>query len=124
MNPGPETDALVAEKVMEWKRIQFTTITGFQRVGKVDGWEADPPYKDFYGVEQVQVWPAPPFSTDIRAAMEVVGKMRTTHGFGTFTLEQNKSGDWSVGGWGFFPTIYEDTAPMAICVAALKACDE
>lgn len=110
---GVELDALVAEKVFGWRRATY-------------GW-IDPDRGPY-------IEPAP-FSTSIASAWLVVEKMRE-RGFGLILNEtpgqyraafwryDGKDG-WSIDAWVRSPsptvTVWAETAPLAICLAALKA---
>jgi hypothetical protein len=103
MQPGRELDALVAERVMGW--------TDFWRRGEhiLYGY---PPVERSMGID-AERHPVPHYSTDITAAWELVEKFRLT------------VTPWSTQGWiatvepgeGWYSPA--DTAPHAICLAAL-----
>lgn len=107
MNPGRELDALVAEKVL-----------GYRLVG--DGQMEIPPTRGLR--------PIPSYSEDVAAAWEVVEKLKEL-------APPTANPEIEITAWrghvrvdllGFgydFPVIEEmaDTAPHAICLAALKA---
>ena len=97
MNAGRELDALVAEKVMGWTNVRFI-CHGLSLRGEVDG---EPSEK------------VPFYSVDIDAAWDVVEKIGTS-----FTLERYNR--WYVE-FGDRYSAAADTAPHAICLAALKA---
>lgn len=107
LKPGRELDALVAEKVMGWKR----SLTGF--------WF--PP--DLHPNANIIGHEIPHYSTDTGAAWEVVEK------FPHFYLFRWIAGGPMPGQWEcrFSDTddgtkiVWADTAPHAICLAALKA---
>jgi hypothetical protein len=115
MEAGRELDALVAEKVMGIKAYRvnqdmevFTNRRQF--LDKGDYWYT--PSKD-------ATHALPYYSTDIAAAWLVVEKMRGPD----FRL--NKDGDWVCCFGGTITFCGEgDTAPLAICLAALKAVSE
>lgn len=120
LEAGPELDALVAEKVMGWKWERNATGTVSHLM--------PPHYVPKLGDE---LFPHPKFSTDIAAAWEVVEKL-SQH----FHLKLNSpfvtGQPWFAGftesgvtGWNGVPdfTAKGDTAPLAICRAALKAVD-
>ena len=107
LQPGPELDAMIVEKVMGWK-ICFTDPTYGFWIGEH--------YRTFHDFKP---------STSIAHAWEVVEKM------GMVTIEDGGESvgkpEWSVG----FVDTYGDwihgegsTAPHAICLAALKAMGE
>lgn len=107
MKPGRELDALVAEKVMGWR------------------W-----FTDEFNPRPVLVPPGmprqsalPSFSTDIAAAWEVVERLR---GMEPELSWNDEARCWIVGFWkgpSAPSTIHgsSDSAPNAICLAALKA---
>lgn len=112
MNPGRELDILVAEKVMGlpyWidKRLPLTT--------------------ELIARESARLM-VPDFSTDIAAAWLVVEKLQTLEQWGTFRIQREYNRKWNVG-WkwsdmgasGCECESIEESAPHAICLAALKA---
>ena len=99
MKPGAELDALVAEKVM-----------------KVAPLNAAPLNMPRY----------PHYSTNIAAAWEVVNHLIQYEGTGLFNIEA-ASGPSVCARFGPWPVKeqewrYAESAPHAICLAALKAC--
>lgn len=128
MEAGRELDALVAEKVMGKKTRRLS--------GNLYCWEYDGDYKNLHGLAQ----PIPAYSTDLSAAWEVVEKlcnwdvddnMLVLQGQGP-DLEKKRSPDgeapqwWEAeiaGTWGKV-MVEAETAPLAICLAALKAIAE
>lgn len=116
MNPGPELDALVAEKVMGCKVKNNRCGCSF------------PVKTDYYGTpigvpphaSNSPIWTLKEYSTSIEAAWEVFTKFKSDE-------------DWAVGRYGdkwcVMPTddetgefrVFGKTAPHAICLAALKA---
>lgn len=94
MDAGPELDRLVAEKVMG----------------------CEPCGHPFCGPRTGHNMPAP-YSTDIRAAWEVVDKLGLFVGKGFFGWIASQNSYWLDS-----ETCTADTAPLAICRAALKAC--
>lgn len=131
MPAGPEMDALVAEKVMDWKRL----IAAFY---KTDGtMEGDPP-KSFLKKRNLprQKFMIPRYSAEIESAWDVVEKtwpVVPDQKSGFLGFLQHSTGKWGVS------YIYSDcslmktttgesvilslaeTLPLAICRAALKA---
>lgn len=122
MNPGRELDALIAEKVMAW-------VVSYQ--GTKDMFMRDPTI-DEDDLGQSPLYAVPPYSTDIAAAWEVVEKMKLS--------VVNHHGSWLAGPTDYSEARGEDdrlitaiigiedgndvggnTAPHAICLAALKA---
>ena len=130
MPVGPEMDALVAEKVMGWKRSKqtshnywegrfefLTSSDGYQiyRVENVGDWVGNTHESELYFRERCS------YSTSISAAWEVVEKLRTPQSHGIviaighngFRVDIYKADDeWDA---------YADTLPLAICRAAWKA---
>lgn len=113
MEAGRELDALVAEKVMGWtKRISAdhtgSEIKVLRNMGIIYAW------KDAERKERGLDVPA--YSTDIAAAWQVAEMMRG------LDFRLNKDGDWVCCFGGTVAFCGEsDTAPHAICLAALKA---
>lgn len=111
MKASRELDALVAKKVM-----------GFRVLST---WDADGTPKHVIDANQCEVdtayWP-PAYSTDIAAAWEVVEKTKLLD---TYVLTRAYAGEkWQViemGGDWQNPIATGDSAPHAICLAALKA---
>ena len=111
LKAGREMDALVAEKVMEakpcdkWVRFNTRSMVKFNECEHA---VCFPPMEG-----------PPHYSTKISAAWEVVEKMDLL-AFGM--LGQNKNGEWAVwnNGEDELP-IFDPTAPLAICRAALAA---
>lgn len=117
MKPGPELDALVAEKVMGWKWENF----GKPMLAPPEQIIQITEFCDKHtGYREVNIY-IPPYSTDISAAWQVVEKLKKDHVFSlkiagngthahvSFTDLDNKNYD---------PC---DNIPHAICLAALKA---
>lgn len=108
LKAGPELNALVAEKVMGLPVKQFADGTWLQDDGSA--------------IE--------PYSTDIAAAWEVVKRTRNTvgQGFAVIECSSYEIGWWIAGWFDWREGPYEheksaraETAPFAICKAALKA---
>lgn len=94
MNPGRELDALIAERVMGGKT-KCTEIPGYEFI--------------------------PNYSEDIAAAWEVVEKLKKPRPI--FNLEcDQRLGRWNANFYG--AAAEGDTAPHAICLAALAALPE
>lgn len=104
MKAGRELDTLVAEKVMGWTYRTFP-----------DG--ACPLVKHWYCGEQYMLMQ--PFSTSIASAWQVVEKLKAN---GNNVWVEWAGTVWVCGTTSVFPDIEADTAPLAICLAALKAC--
>lgn len=104
--PGRELDAMIAERVMGWTRLQPGN--------DVLGWVTGPAKTDLRGL--------PDFSTDIAAAWEVALHIRSESRLFDFDVWVMGDDEWGARfvtdkeykAWG-------DTAPHAICLAALKA---
>ena len=124
MNPGRELDALIAEKVMGLKNIRKDG--GFAHFVEPDYVHGNHPQRNS-GI------PIPHYSTDIAAAWEVVEKIspiriekheRAVGGFIYRVSIVSEVNNWE--GCGRFPAGYnwsieKETAPHAICLAALRA---
>jgi hypothetical protein len=117
VKPGRELDQLIAEKVMGMKV--------YRRMGE-DG--PNPQYEKIEKVPEHCAVTYPPYSTDISAAWEVVEKLRNkTMAFSLVTMWDHSKDklfwlakfEW----WGTerFEFSSQETAPLAICLAALKA---
>lgn len=110
MKTGRELDALVAEKVMGWKRLY-----------RVDWHGMDWMWDKKQGALYPEIQTTPQYSTSIEAAWEVVGK------FTFFYLWRD--GKLLDGQWECKLTekderefyVVAPTAPHAICLAALRA---
>ena len=116
MTPGCELDALVAEKVMRCKirRSEYYGHEGETECGCEEFQKHGP---DDYQEEGLMT----PYSTDISAVWSVVEKLR---GEGWVFSLANAGGSWSAGfGRVGGKTVLEfaETAPLAICEAALEA---
>lgn len=98
MPAGPELDAIIAEKVMGWKRVPGTESGAWMDPCTNDG--------------RMGSWSP---STDIAAAWEVVEKLKLS------LIPTNKG--WIVSQHHLFegPFGEDETAPLAICRAALAA---
>lgn len=113
MKPGHELDALIAKKVMGWKREQHLGLKQLVWKGPPDlfvTWRDDPLL----------------YSTSIAAAWEVVEKIKldgnmvninTASNFSSVQIEKLNNGRWDLA----VDSTDGDTAPHAICLAALKA---
>lgn len=128
MKPGRELDALVAEKVMG-------LVVDLDNSKYFDGTQVATRKEDFGAIgEAVQTisgvyhprlsWPLPHYSTDIAAAWEVVERLSAENwifdllegaheGASPWRAHFMREGERSNG--------YGDSAPHAICLAALKA---
>lgn len=108
MEAGRELDALMAEKVMGYEHLPFPAVPAFQR--PTEG-----------GVEML--FELPHYSADIAAAWEIVEEV---HRLG-LNVSVWKGRLWCCGFYTKSETpqemghSYSDTAPLAICRAALLA---
>jgi hypothetical protein len=143
---GRELDALVAEKVMGWTGRMEVARRGRRDewlvvfTGRPDGGIGD--YACFYDRDGGKIYCCKPhnihhagrYSTGIAAAWEVVEKVWATlpkTGYGTFRAllhRRDPDGRWicefapdAHGDWSTHATAEADTAPLAICLAALRA---
>ncbi len=118
LKPGRGLDKLIAEKVMGWTEIKTEVIPE-------TGW-------DLYGVNSKGEgdFLIPDYSTDISAAWEVVEKLisigymvdiQTHTRFHQVQLEKLVGETDSGGIWQGGESIEGQSAPHAICLAALKA---
>ena len=124
MEAGRELDVLIGEKVMGWKGGGLYWINANGAATEL--------YEDYPGYEcgerSEDAWSP---STSIAAAWQVVEKLRE-HGLyliindtiGQYRARFFKVG-WDIFTWMRVPdsdmTVWENTAPHAICLAALKA---
>lgn len=115
MNPGRELDALVGEKVFG---ITFCVCSN---------WDCNNTYNGYYlkcnQCKGMIPYPAP-YSTDIRAAWEIVGKLKPYFPeirFDNPNWTCGLKGNNSAGKFVEIITQHGDTAPHAICLAALRA---
>lgn len=113
MKPGRELDALVAEKVMGWVKISFV---GEETAGGRKGFGLNP--KHHRGPRTC----IPAYSTDIAEAWAVLEKFPDVQ-----RLEKRWPGEEPPGWWcevgvdNGSSSAIADTAPLAICLAALEA---
>lgn len=132
MKAGRELDALVAEKVMGWIKtdeskydeegIEMTVMESPQgAMAQAFGWGFECDFDDF--------GPSlPRFSSDVSAAWEVIEHFSETHR-GSVVRWFGKNGErYAASFWPLMETdvvprdhIPAETAPLAICLAALKA---
>lgn len=107
MTPGRELDALVAEKVMGYKRLEPT-------LDWPERWLCDD--RKLGGI--------PAYSTDIAAAWEVVEKLSAKHPYITIIRVGTAPTEWVIaeGPGDSDPDLARaPTVPYAICLAALKS---
>lgn len=127
LQAGRDLDALVAERVMGYeKRAESEWLGGFAWISHDDG--------HWYGVTSM-----PRFSTDISAAWDVVERLQSdalSLGWKRRDFSLERKDRMVDGRWycvtdavptDIYPNGYAvdgvaDTAPLAICRAALKAC--
>lgn len=109
MNAGRELDALVAEKVFGWEvdwAVPTYPTVDMKRI-------SDDPVA--VGLRTGSI---PPYSTDIAAAWQV-GESLSAKGHWFEIRRRPDGGYWAAFGEGM--SAEADTAPLAICLAALKA---
>jgi hypothetical protein len=106
VKPGPELDALVAEKVMGWIHLEAHPASCAPEVWILD---------DEHGTEARKAAEWSP-STDIADAWEVVEVMRKKDG----VFIANMGRRWTVR-FTDYSMWFADDLPLAICLAALKA---
>lgn len=109
MGAGPEMDRLIAEKVMGWKEYHceggYTDTSGYIRI--TDKWASDE--NSFHP------------STNIANAWEVVEEIVADRQDSAFELFFRGKDGWGVATTDNVRWALGDTAPLAICRAALKA---
>lgn len=115
MNPGKELDALIAEEVMGYEVVECDD--------------------DIITIQSMSGWVrVPDYSTDLAAAWQVVEKLDqmmpktwsfSLHGSGTEWCVGIDSNDGQFLQNAAGVQIYQqaETAPLAICLAAIKACE-
>lgn len=133
LDPGRELDALIAEKVMDWKEVRFI---GQSFSLKPDNLEGRPP--DYEKYEQAVIRkclvPIPNYSTDIAAAWLIIEEFKKREA--AYCIEQHPCAEeptvWILTDKnmpeGMVATDHQEhisataaTVPLAICLAALKA---
>ena len=123
MPAGKEMDEMVAEKVMGWHKGTLTFSDGSTLSGKEDWLDAEGHY--MHGIKQENGWYEDDEdfhllhwhpSESILWAWEVVEKMLGEDCFGESLFLENHGLIWDAG---FREHAYADTAPLAICRAAL-----
>ena len=118
MPVGRETDALIAEKVMGWKSIGTDGVSTYGKPPVVTRELQD------HGTGIKGLYHVPRYSTDIAAAWQAVSFFQSRGWFVSVIFDPRFNGTWKCcfetqkGGSGY---IEADTAPLAICLAALKA---
>ncbi len=126
LEAGPETDALVAEHVMGWKRLSLRENKGF----------AIPEHQRqrwMIPVSGAVTFDMPSWSTDWAAAGEVMGQLKFNW---NLCRDMGRCGDdYETRGDELYRFVYSapgmpmqgvsaTTAPLAICRAALKAVED
>lgn len=114
MEAGAELDKLIATRVMGWKILSH--------------WDADGTVKHLIDENQCEVRPPEfkPYSTRIEDAWEVIEKFSTQDGHhspaisSVYLPDKINTKGWCVSLGGVYSVI-ADTAPHAICLAALEA---
>lgn len=127
MEAGRELDALIAEKVMGWERGENWLIPPVGTPMRDNNWAAE------WDEKGRPHW-LPRYSQDIEAAWQVVEKLRKDweylfinagNGWGvecrTEHVDISPSNDITYQWTESTGNIHGDTAPLAICLAALKA---
>src|SRR3990167_1498198 len=113
MEPGREMDALIAEKVMGWEKAVNSWGNGADIGWNLPSLLPHDPERRTWSRDPL------PYSTDISAAWQVVEKTRVgvrPYGAG-WIAESEDAGRM----YGNSYQAIADTAPYAICLAALKA---
>jgi hypothetical protein len=106
LKPGRELDQFVAEKVMGWKILSHWEPNVPKHLLDENQCEVIPPLFKFY-------------STDINAAWQIVDYLKDWH-FSLKRMSFYEKWHWEA----YFkarPTVIGETAPHAICLAALMA---
>ena len=128
MNPGPELDMLIAEKVMGWKKFiikdnEYLLPNENAYLDIINAWN------ESFGYFLVNIM-VPPYSLDIKSSFEVVDKLKEM-GFWFEIILYDRydvySGPWCKVTINGTPAIYTDasiTLPYSICMVALKAVGE
>jgi hypothetical protein len=125
---GHVVEKVPLDELIRRERAEFLAEYGqdapptWEGSARYDFEEADYPPKWCTRCHIMRPWPTPPnYSGEMFAAMRVIDKMRergfdfTLRNYGTYTMQferRDLSGSWSRDG---------DTAPLAICLAALAA---
>lgn len=122
MTPSRELDALVATKVMGWIELhEERVLSNFAHIVGRPPW-----YKGSHAEARGAFPSVPPYSSDIAAAWEVVEKLKTLGWNIALTNCCDAYAVWISKVWIDDLVLESDvkapTAPLAICLAALKAC--
>lgn len=137
LKAGRELDALIAERVMGyvWRRFDYPPAGGGYKYGKPWKWLSTATNgADVEGGEERYIDNVRAYSTDIAAAWLVVEQMRKGVGAKQFQLDSigfgnSDEGEWrcmfsrDVDGQLRLHIADADTAPLAICLAAVAALD-
>lgn len=117
MNASRELDKLIAEKIMGWTELEFKNP---QYAGSVELYGAKPGERasPYTGAKAKYV--VPKYSTDISAAWEVVEKLKWAEPEISWSDEQHCWHAMFRKGRSSGVSSGADTAPLAICLAALK----
>ena len=130
-----EIDALIAEKVMGWVK-KTITLAVKNKEGYVQSWEetclVNPKFPDVdllhrleFSEDQSDKQKMPYYSTSISDAWEVVEKMKRHFPSIVYNSSDSNSSMWNISFWkdefgGESWDAIAETAPRAICLAALK----
>jgi hypothetical protein len=114
MEAGPRLDKLVALHVMGWQLFPYVMMD-FAGPGTTDGTELCPPDKP---VHVSNIAEPPPYSADIKEAWQVLERMRPNADVG-YLQNQCHCDYWPEGAGTGRIYAEADTAPLAICRAAL-----
>lgn len=132
LQAGRALDALIAEKVMDEPEYWSVHFSGSHYGDFKTRAEAETCAKQIQGDYKAHVqtfFDCPRYSTSIAAAWQVVEKLGNWHGFDfCLWLKSDANGQWHAG---WFENGYDglksrcsamaEAAPLAICLAALKA---
>lgn len=111
MEPGRELDALVAERVIGWRNLEWCEACHEGGTIAPEGWYGDGPGGECYLTRE--------YSVDIAAAWQVVEKMIDI-GYSVFVDYVERWRCFITQGGGESP-VEATSAPLAICLAALEA---
>ena len=126
---GRELDAAIAEKVMGCRLI-YSTDPDLRKKMDPACWCGDAPWGGIHGRGGIHsaayigrgLREIARYSTDIAAAWEVVEKVIYPHGWYLVPMPETDGKGWGVfRGDDWYEVAIGDSAPHAICLAALKA---
>ncbi len=129
LGAGRELDALIAEKVMGWTLIKITPEQGRELLNMESGYSAAARVH-LVTCHLEGVWGQPDgsitrdlplYSTDIAAAWEVVGELLKKHWYLRIECHQGRWFVWYDNQNEADDLAEAEAAPLAICLAALKA---